>query len=95
MEFDLNYLAGILSTEKGRKFIFLLLTISDVDNRTMLTDSLLMARHEGQRSVGLALLRAIRSIKASSTHQDGYELEAMIRREGQKLLNALEEEEDF
>ena len=95
MEMDLNYLASILSTPKGRKLIWLLLTMSDVDNRTMLTEPLLMARHEGQRSVGLALLRAIRSIKASRTHKDGYELEAMMRREGQKLIDALEEEEDF
>lgn len=95
MEIDLDYLAQILSTEKGRKLIWLLLTISDVDNRTMLTDSLIMARHEGQRSVGLSILRAIRSIKASKAHADGFSLEAQMRREAAKALEAEDEDIDF
>lgn len=95
MELDLDYLAEVLSTEKGRKLIWMLLTISDVDNRTMLTDSLFMARHEGQRSVGLAILRAIRSIKASKAHADGFSLEAEMRREAAEALDADFEDIDF
>lgn len=96
MEIDLEYLASIMSTEAGRKFIWTLLTVTDVDSRSMLTEALFIARHEGQRSIGLALLRAIRAIKANQHHSDGYNLEAMMRREAaDRQQQAEKEEEDF
>lgn len=94
---DLECLAAIMATEPGRKLIYQILTVSDVDNRSMLSEALFMARHEGQRSVGLVILRAIRAIKANSKHSDGYTLEAAMRREAALRAERLAEkdEEDF